>query len=1070
MKLLTRSMLYFAVLLSCCTPREHIDGKTDNLDLLNGFNIYTDNYSTRASIDTETGRSFFSDGDSVLVHVPASGVTGTYKYSSQNNRFEPSTGAIDMSGEAAYAYYPASLFTGQGEKVCFTMPAYVPTGDVADLGEKAPMAGVLPAGSKNDSGIGIVSFKNLCSILRVRVTGGGHVTGVEIENQNVPIKAAGSYSLTWSGATARDSLIMDTDNKVYKSSIPADDNLLLDKPTDYYFLLPATAEENINGLKITVRFSDKNSIEKLADGPAPLKQDGHCRIITFNITEELFSGGGDHDDETTSGKGSQDDPYLISSADDLKNIQNWSINGRNALPADHFLTAHYRQTAELDMSGINSLPIGGNAEFKGSYDGGGFKIRNLKIDMTRELPSGMFGKLGDGALVKNVNLEGLALNSSWAYAGGIAGMMDKCSVENCSVSGTVITSGASDNKSYTGGIAGRIDESTVIGCSFKGMLAATSNHAGGIVGTCDGDCTVSDCVLKAGSSVQCNYYCGGIAASLSGANAEIRGCTCEGSVSSTNWNCGGIIAVLYRGKISSCLQSNVSEVHSGSYNAGGICGSVMTKNDTANFEAYINNCVCYGTVCGTYQVGGICGLFNIANATEKGVISNCACIEGAITASSCNSYQYSLAAGICGYLQGSGAVSVENCFSRPEKVNSINPNTILGEASLIGYSNSASHTLENCYSSATPSEILYCHQPVTSSSLVYYGNIIGRSSGKAVFNRLYYNNSLPLGPASGSNQMEFDCIGYTATEMTDGTLLAKLSSGVASVPGASGWIAGADGYPTLQGLPEDTVTRVVRKRVSIIGDSISTFKGWIQADKVDDHRYCSVHYPKEDITTVDQTWWYSLIYNYMRNGKFEMNISGGNTTVVENWTATASSNQYWYGWDFCTRFQYFKGVGRPDIVFIHGGTNDLGHISSYGATEELIAGQAMNSSAAPSASALAGLFATADACATLSEAEALEFKTFCSAYIKLVKMIKLRYPSAKIVCIIGDCVSGGQSAAIKSIADHYGAKYVDFLSINGYRGTSPLTKYTGNVVHPDANGMDFMAKTIYQQLGSWLEE
>ena len=51
-----------------------------------------------------------------------------------------------------------------------------------------------------------------------------------------------------------------------------------------------------------------------------------------------------------------------------------------------------------------------------------------------------------------------------------------------------------------------------------------------------------------------------------------------------------------------------------------------------------------------------------------------------------------------------------------------------------------------------------------------------------------------------------------------------------------------------------------------------------------------------------------------------------------------------------------------------------------------------------------------------------------------------------------------------------GAKYVDFLALNGFKGTSPLTKYEGTTVHPDSNGMNFMAKTIYQQLGSWLDE
>ena len=260
-------------------------------------------------------------------------------------------------------------------------------------------------------------------------------------------------------------------------------------------------------------------------------------------------------------------------------------------------------------------------------------------------------------------------------------------------------------------------------------------------------------------------------------------------------------------------------------------------------------------------------------------------------------------------------------------------------------------------------------------------------------------------------------------------------------------------------------------KVSIIGDSISTFKGWLDATSVDG-KTCTTHYPNTsnsacDVSTVDKTWWYRLIYGKMRNGVLESNISSGNTTVVQNTTATNYATQYWYNWDFCTRLQKL-GVGNPDVIFIHGGTNDLGHIKSYGASECLIGTQAMNSSEAPDADLLQNLFATADAATTLTAAEALDFSTFCSAYIKLLQMIKVRYPDAKVVCIIGDCVSAGMQSAIKSIAEHYGAKNVDLLAINGYRGTSPISKYDG-AVHPDAAGMAYMADEIFSQVGTWIE-
>ena len=89
------------------------------------------------------------------------------------------------------------------------------------------------------------------------------------------------------------------------------------------------------------------------------------------------------------------------------------------------------------------------------------------------------------------------------------------------------------------------------------------------------------------------------------------------------------------------------------------------------------------------------------------------------------------------------------------------------------------------------------------------------------------------------------------------------------------------------------------------------------------------------MVSVSKTWWYQLIYNKMKTGCFEKNISGGNTTVVQNTTGDAS--QYWYGWDFGTRLQKL-GLGNPDIVLIYGGTNDYGHVQWGGCSEKLIDG------------------------------------------------------------------------------------------------------------------------------------
>ena len=215
---------------------------------------------------------------------------------------------------------------------------------------------------------------------------------------------------------------------------------------------------------------------------------------------------------------------------------------------------------------------------------------------------------------------------------------------------------------------------------------------------------------------------------------------------------------------------------------------------------------------------------------------------------------------------------------------------------------------------------------------------------------------------------------------------------------------------------------------------------------------------------MEKTWWYRLVYSYMQNAVLDMNLSFSNSTVTQN-TDSGHTDQYWYGHDFCSRFIECSGMGRPDIILIHGGTNDYGH--NYG--EELAFGYEMRGPA-PSLDVFEGIFEIADASSTIAQAERLDYSTFCTSYTKLLRMMKLRYPDVKIVCIIGDSVSAGIQTSIRTIAEHYGAKVVDLLAVNGFRDTVYQTKYDAGHVHPDANGMDFIANKIYTELGAWLEE
>ena len=102
------------------------------------------------------------------------------------------------------------------------------------------------------------------------------------------------------------------------------------------------------------------------------------------------------------------------------------------------------------------------------------------------------------------------------------------------------------------------------------------------------------------------------------------------------------------------------------------------------------------------------------------------------------------------------------------------------------------------------------------------------------------------------------------------------------------------------------------KSISILGDSYSTFEGFIPSGN-----HCwYFSQPKEDVTdlkAVTQTWWHKLI---KENGfKLEKNESFSGATICN----TGYRKEDYSDRSFITRM---KNLGSPDIIFICGATND----------------------------------------------------------------------------------------------------------------------------------------------------
>lgn len=173
-------------------------------------------------------------------------------------------------------------------------------------------------------------------------------------------------------------------------------------------------------------------------------------ISMFCIKESAFS-----QDKTFIGCGTKETPYLIQSADDVMRLSQIVNDG------EHFKGCWFKQTNNIDLSGIKFIPIGelGTENyFDGIYDGDGHYIENLTIE--GENNNGFFGQLG--GTIMNFGIE--SGNISGICVGGISSHSanPKALIINCY--SKAVLSGA-----RTGGIADNFN-GTILNCYSKAIL------------------------------------------------------------------------------------------------------------------------------------------------------------------------------------------------------------------------------------------------------------------------------------------------------------------------------------------------------------------------------------------------------------------------------------------------------------------------------------------------------------------------------------------------------------------------------------------------------------------------
>jgi len=229
------------------------------------------------------------------------------------------------------------------------------------------------------------------------------------------------------------------------------------------------------------------------------------------------------------GKGTADDPYLVSDAAEIKAI--W-----------RYPTAYYRLATDIDLSGI-TWPAAVVPDFSGTFDGNDLCIRNMTITGRRHL--GLFGRLSSNARILRLSMVEVDVYGTGDYVGGLVGE-NKGLLYNCSSSGTI--RGTYQVGGLIGENNGSRPASGSVECCYSMAEVNGTSGVGGLVGTNSG-------------GVQNSYS--------------------TGQVSASKYSVGGLVGQ-NEGSLEKCY--SIGRVKSGSSDyVGGLVGSGPTDRVKYSF-------------------------------------------------------------------------------------------------------------------------------------------------------------------------------------------------------------------------------------------------------------------------------------------------------------------------------------------------------------------------------------------------------------------------------------------------------------------------------------------------------
>jgi hypothetical protein len=239
------------------------------------------------------------------------------------------------------------------------------------------------------------------------------------------------------------------------------------------------------------------------------------------------------------------DVNTIYSAEDLQNIEN-------------DMEATYILMNDIDLYGIDWIPIGYEDEFMGVFDGQNYTINNLTINNSDLFYVGLFGQ--SNGIIQNINLVDVNIDFVYAreyfehgiYIGGIGGILSSCT--NCYVDGEI--------KSTTG----------------------WNTYVGGIAGSCNTIySSISHVDIQVLEGINDFGYFGGIA----GYVLNVYDSKYQGEISTVSLPysvyAGGIAGMTYYGEFDNCYVNVIFDIHTSKYiYVGGLVGLLDGDGDVSD--------------------------------------------------------------------------------------------------------------------------------------------------------------------------------------------------------------------------------------------------------------------------------------------------------------------------------------------------------------------------------------------------------------------------------------------------------------------------------------------------------